>query len=64
MLKIYDKVRHIDNRKLKGIVYEIEKNNKYNDHPILVVWKPTSEYDIENHGYFNEWCNEKELKKI
>ena len=62
MLKVYDKVKHIDNEKRKGIIYEIDKKNKY---PYLVVWKATSDYDIENHGYFiEEWCNKKELKKI
>ena len=61
MLKVYDKVKHIDNEKRKGIIYEIDKKN---NNPYLIVWKPTSDYDIENHGYVNEWCNVKELKKI
>jgi|TARA_R100000479_G_scaffold130104_1_gene68277 rRNA processing protein Gar1 len=60
MLKIYDEVKHAYNEKRIGIVYEIHE--KWNE-PYLVVWKPTSEYDVENHGYVWEWCNEKELKK-
>ena len=54
-------IRRFDNEKRKGIIYEIDKKN---NNPYLIVWKPTSDYDIENHGYVNEWCNEKELKKI
>lgn len=64
MLKIYDEVKHIYNEeKRKGIVYQIVKNKTWNE-PYLIVWKPTSDYDIENHGYILEWCNKGELKKI
>lgn len=63
MLKVYDEVKHTYNDKRKGIIYEID-NNKNAIDKYLVVWKPTSDYDIENNGYVNEWCNEKELKKI
>ena len=63
MLKIYDEVKHAYNDKRKGIIYEID-NNKNAIDKYLVVWKPISDYDIENNGYVNEWCNEKELKKI
>tara|TARA_Y100000356_G_C11227866_1_gene273120 strand:+ start:627 stop:818 length:192 start_codon:yes stop_codon:yes gene_type:complete len=63
MLKIYDEVKHAYNDKRKGIIYEID-NNKNAIDKYLVVWKPTSDYDIENNGYVNEWCNKEELKKI
>lgn len=63
MFKVYDEVKHTYNEKRKGVIYEID-NNKNTIDKYLVVWKPLSEYDVANHGYFNEWCNEQELKKI
>ena len=63
MLKIYDEVKHAYNDNRKGIVYQIVKNETWNE-PYLIVWKPISDSDIENHGYIWEWCNKGELKKI
>ena len=46
----------------KGIIYEIDNNKNAND-KYLVVWKPTSDYEKENHGYIHDWCNKDELTK-